>query len=199
MVTMESALTTTVDLAARRERAAGIAAEEFDGIVRAHQRRVFHVLFSLVRDQDLADNLTQDCFLRAYQNRAKFRGEGNVEGWLIRIAVNLARDHARNRRLAFWRSIVEQRGRSDVDAAEVDVSDQGPSPERALLAKEELTAVESALKGLAAQQRTAFSLRFFAEMTLEEIADAMQLQVGTVKAHLFRALSAIRRKLKERK
>jgi RNA polymerase sigma-70 factor (ECF subfamily) len=199
MVIMESALTTTVDLAARRERAAGIAAEEFDGIVRAHQRRVFHVLFSLVRDQEVADNLTQDCFFRAYQSRAKFRGEASVETWLIRIAVNLARDHARNRRLAFWRSIVERPGRSAADTAEVDVPNKGPSPERALLAKEQLAAVESALKSLPAQQRTAFSLRFFGEMTLEEVADAMQLQVGTVKAHLFRALSAVRSKLKEQK
>ena len=105
---MESALTTTMDMAASRGRTEGIAAEEFDHIVRSHQRRVFRVLFSLVRDRDLADNLTQDCFLRAYQKRATFRGEASVETWLIRIAVNLARDHARNRRLAFWRNILQR-------------------------------------------------------------------------------------------
>ena len=194
---MESALTTAVDLAASRERTTGIAAEEFDAIVRCHQRRVFRVVFSLVRDQDLADNLTQDCFLRAYRNRSKFRGEASVETWLIRIAVNLVRDHARNRRLAFWRNILQRPSRPEAEAAEMKVSDPGPTPERLLLAREQLAAVETALKSIPAQQRAAFSLRFFEEMSLEEIADAMELQVGTVKAHLFRAVAALRKKLKE--
>lgn len=196
---MESALTTAVDLAAGRERTAGIAAEAFDAIVRSHQRRIFRVLYALLRDRDLADNLTQDCFLRAYQNRAKFRGEGSVETWLIRIAVNLARDHVRNRRLTFWRNILQRPAAPPTDVAELEVSDPAPSAERALLAREQLAALESVMRDLPAQQRIAFSLRFFEEMTLEEIADAMQLQVGTVKAHLFRALSCVRGKLKEQK
>lgn len=196
---MESALTTTVDMAARRERTTGITAEDFDAIVHSHQRRVFRVLFSLVRDQDLADNLTQDCFLRAYQNRATFRGEASVETWLIRIAVNLARDHARNRRLAFWRNILHRPSHPEPEPAEIEVSDPCPSAERAVLAREQLAAVESALAKIPTQQRTAFSLRFFDEMTLADIAEAMQVEVGTVKAHLFRALSAVRKKLKEQK
>ncbi len=196
---MESALTTAVDLGTSRERTAGIAAEEFDAIVRLHQRRVFRVLYSLVRDRDLADNLTQDCFLRAYQNRAKFRGEASVETWLIRIAVNLVRDHARNRRQAFWRNIFQRPSQTETESTEMEISDPGPSAERALLAREQLAAVESALKSIPAQQRTAFSLRFFEEMTLGEVASAMQLEVGTVKAHLFRALGALRNKLKEQK
>ncbi|MGA2987704.1 MAG: sigma-70 family RNA polymerase sigma factor [Terriglobia bacterium] len=196
---MESALTTTIDMAASRGRTDGIAAEEFDHIVRSHQRRVFQVLVSLVRDHDLADNLTQDCFLRAFQKRTTFRGEASVETWLIRIAVNLARDHLRNRRLAFWRNILERPPRPEEAAAEIDIPDPGPSAERALLAREQLAAVESALEKSSPQQRLAFSLRFFEEMTLEEIAGTMQLEVGTVKTHLFRAVSAVRNKLKEKK
>jgi RNA polymerase sigma-70 factor (ECF subfamily) len=196
---MERALTTTMDMAASRGRTEGIAAEEFDHLVRAYQRRVFRLLFSLVRDRDLADNLTQDCFLRAYQKRATFRGEASVETWLLRIAVNLARDDARNRRLAFWRNILQRTSSPEEEAAEIDFPDPGASPERALLAREQLAAAESALERISPQQRLAFSLRFFEEMTLEEIAAAMQLEVGTVKAHLFRAVSAVRNKLKEQK
>ena len=73
------------------------------------------------------------------------------------------------------------------EAAEIDFPDPGPSAERALLAREQLAAVESVLEKISPQQRLAFSLRFFEEMTLEEIAEAMQVEVGTVKAHLFRA------------
>jgi RNA polymerase sigma-70 factor (ECF subfamily) len=188
-----------MDMAASRGRTEGIAAEEFDLIVRSFQRRIFRVLFSLVRDPDIADNLTQDCFLRAYQKRATFRGEASLETWLIRIAVNLARDHARNRRLAFWRNILQRPSAPDMEAEESEVPDPGPSVERALLAREQLAVVESALENISAQQRLAFSLRFFEEMTLAEIAAAMEVEVGTAKAHLFRAVSAVRNKLKEQK
>ncbi len=196
---MERALTTAMDMAASRGRTEGIAAEEFDHIVRSHQQRVFRVLFSLVRDRDLADNLTQDCFLRAYQKRTTFRGEASVETWLLRIAVNLARDHARNRRLAFWRNILQRPASPEEEAAEIDFPDTGPSAERALMAREQLAAVEFVLGEISVQQRLAFSLRFFEEMTLEEIAEAMHVEVGTVKAHLFRAVGAVRNKLKEQK
>ena len=196
---MESALTTTMEMAASRGRTKGIAAEEFNHIVRSHQQRVFRVLFSLARDRDAADNLTQECFLRAYQKRATFRGEASVETWLIRIAVNLARDHARNRRLAFWRTLSPWTSSPEAGTEKIDVSDGGPSVERALLAREQLAAVESVLVKISPQQRLAFSLRFFEEMSLEEIAEAMQLEIGTVKAHLSRAVNAVRKKLKEQK
>jgi RNA polymerase sigma-70 factor (ECF subfamily) len=65
------------------------------------------------------------------------------------------------------------------------------------LAREQLAAVGSILEKLSSQQRSVFSLRFFEELSLEEIAEAMGLEVGTVKAHLFRAVSAVRKKLKE--
>ena len=194
---MESALTTTVDLAARRSLAEGIAAEEFDRLVRLHQRRIYRVLLALVRDQDLADTQTQECFLRAFQKRSSFRGEASVETWLIRIAINLARDHARNRRVAFWRNLFHPAQQTEAEAAALQASDPSPSPERAILAREQLATVGSILERLSPQQRSVFSLRFFEEMTLEEIAEAMELEVGTVKAHLFRAVRAVRKRLKE--
>ena len=196
---MESALTTTIEMATRPGRAQGIAAAEFDQIVRSHQQRVFGVLFSLVRDRDLADNLTQDCFLRAYAKRSTFRGEASVETWLIRIAVNLARDHARNRRLAFWRNILPRGPGTVEEAPPIEPPDPRPSPERALLVREQLATVKSILERISPQQRTAFSLRFFEEMTLEEIAGVMGLEIGTVKAHLFRAVNAVRNTRKEQK
>jgi len=195
---MESALTTIADLAASPVRAEGIAAQEFDQIVRLHQRRIYRVLWTLVRDHELADNLTQDCFLRAYQRRNSFRGDASVETWLIRIAVNLARDHARNRRVQCWFSLFHRATEASGEASAVEVPDQSPSPERVLLAREQVAAVGSILEKLSPQQQTAFSLRFFEDMSLEEIAQAMELEVGTVKAHLFRAASAVRKALKER-
>src|SRR5882672_10230408 len=99
------ALTTALD-ATRIDTVKGIAMEAFDDLVRQHQRRVYRVLFLLLRDPDAADTLTQECFLRAYQKRDGFRGESSADTWLLRIAVNLARDHLRNRRAGFWRRLI---------------------------------------------------------------------------------------------
>ena len=74
--------------------------------MRQHQRRVYRVIYLLVRDADTADTLTQECFLRAYQKRASFRGECRIETWILRIAVNLVRDHGKNRRASFWKRLV---------------------------------------------------------------------------------------------
>src|SRR5690242_2836350 len=105
MMSVETALTTTVT-SPSGERAAGIAAEMFDEIIRLHQRRVYRVIYLLLRDADAADTLTQECFLRAYKNRRSFRGDCRVETWLLRIAVNLVRDQGKSRRVAFWKKLI---------------------------------------------------------------------------------------------
>ena len=102
---MDTVLTTALSSSAT-EKAEVISADRFDEIMRQHQRRVYRVIFLLVRDADTADTLTQECFLRAYQKRASFRGECRIETWILRIAVNLVRDHGRSRRTSFWKRLV---------------------------------------------------------------------------------------------
>jgi RNA polymerase sigma-70 factor, ECF subfamily len=171
------------------------SATDFDEIVRRHQRRVYRFLFMLLRDPDEADNLTQECFLRAYQGLGGFRGESSVETWLLHIAANLARDHARNRKTSFWKRLL---GLGDEDAARVAsaVACPRPSPEQSLLAREEVRVVWDVANQLSEQQRAVFILRFVEEMELKEIAEILGLQVGSVKSHLFRAIQSIRSQLR---
>ncbi len=195
---MESTLTPAKLLAAQASASAGIAREDFDGIVRAHQRRIYRVLLGIVRDPDTADTLTQECFLRAYQKRASFRSEASVATWLVRIAVRLAIDHGRSRRNRFWRQLFSGAAADESAAgstAAEELPDTGASPERQLVAREQADAVWSAAGELSPQQRAIFVLRFAEEMPLEEIGRAMQLAVGTVKSHLHRAVSAVRKRL----
>lgn len=204
---METILIRSGALAARVKTVEGIAREEFDDLVRLHQRRIYRVLLALLRDPDVAETLTQECFLRAYRSRNRFRGDSSVGTWLARIAVNLAVDYRRSRRNAFWRRLFGPRRSeaaevsppTDETAARVreGVADPAASPERKLVVREELQAVWAAVEGLSPQQRDVFVLRFAEEMTLEEIAQAMVLKVGTVKAHLARAVGAVRKRLKE--
>lgn len=186
---MENALTTALGTAAQH-----ITAEEFDSIVQRHQRRVYRVLLMLVRDPDEADNLTQECFLRAFQNLQNFRGESSLETWLLRIAANLARDHARSRKASFWKRLLGLDG-DDEDGAAQHVPSGQASPERVLMARDNVRAVWDAANQLSEQQRAVFLLRFVEEMELGEIAAALELQVGSVKTHLFRALQNVRSRL----
>jgi RNA polymerase sigma-70 factor (ECF subfamily) len=188
---METALRSALGAAAQN-----ITAEEFDAIVRRHQRRVHRFLLMLLRDPDEADNLTQECFLRAYQNRSAFRGESSLETWLLRIAANLARDHARNRKAGFWKRLLGLEGDGDEGIAQQVPSDKA-SPEQSLLAREDVRAVWDAANQLSQQQRAVFLLRFVEEMELTEIASALGLQVGSVKTHLFRAVQTVRGKLRD--
>jgi len=188
---METALTSALGAAAQN-----ISAEEFDAIVRRHQRRVHRFLLMLLRDPEEADNLTQECFLRAYQNRSSFRGESSLETWLLRIAANLAKDHARNRRASFWKRLLGLDGDGEEGVAQQVTSDAA-SPEDMVLAREDVRAVWEVANQLPQQQRAVFLLRFVEEMELNEIASALGLQVGSVKTHLFRAVQSVRTKLRD--
>jgi RNA polymerase sigma-70 factor (ECF subfamily) len=169
------------------------AAEEFSAVVARHRPQIFRFLLSSTRDVDLAETLTQDCFLKAHRNWSSFRGESSVLTWLMRIAINLQKDHWRNRRMQFWR-------RTQNNAVALDeASEWLPSGERTveqqLLAKERVGQVSKAVEGLSERQRTVFLLRYVEEAELSEIARATGLSEGTVKAHLSRAVARVRAEL----
>lgn len=179
-------------LAAQSEdRSTAFSAADFDEIVCRHQRKVYRVLLLMLKDPEDADNLTQECFLRAYTTMNAFRGECSLQTWLLRIAVNLARDHARNRRAGFWKRLLRLDHETSPETA-LDPPSPHPSPERGMLAREELDAVWRAVERLSVRQREVFVLRFVEEMELKEIADVLGLRTGTVKTQLFRAVARVR-------
>lgn len=173
-----------------------ITLAEFDEVVHRHQRRVYRVLYVLLRDRDEADSLTQECFLRAYQNLDRFRGESSLQTWLLRIAVNLAKDHARSRKVSFWKQLLGM-GDKNGEPEHFDLPAPGPTPEQAMLARAEVQAMWKAVAALSLQQQTVFTLRFVEELELSEIAGVLNVQVGTVKTQLFRAVHAVRSTLRE--
>ena len=170
--------------------AAEIAAQEFTRVVERHRPQIFRFLLASTRDVDLAETLTQECFMKAHRNWGSFRGESTAMTWLMRIAINLQKDHWRNRRMQFWR---QTRVNSvDLDEASEWLPSGERSAEQKLLAKEQVKRVWESVKGLSERQRTVFLLRFVEEQELSEIALATGLSEGTVKAHLSRALGRVR-------
>ncbi len=170
------------------------AALEFSNVVVAHRAQIFRFLLASTRDADLAETLTQECFLKAHRNWDGFRGESSAMTWLMRIAINLEKDHWRNRRLAFWRHA--RTNSVDLD----DASDWLPSGERSveqqLIAREKVSQVWEVVKKLSGRQRTVFLLRYVEDLELSDIARSTGLSEGTVKAHLSRALSKVRAELR---
>ena len=169
------------------------AAEEFAAVVARHRPQIFRFLLASTRDLDLAETLTQECFLKAHRNWSGFRGESSALTWLMRIAINLEKDHWRNRRLQFWR--LTRINAVDADEASEWLPSGQSSPEEQLLAREQVKRLWEAVEGLSDRQRTVFLLRYVEEMEIAEIGSATGLSEGTVKAHLSRALGRVRGEL----
>lgn len=164
--------------------------DDLETLVRLHRGRVFRFLMLSVRDAETADILTQDCFLKVHRSRDAFRGECSVETWLMRVAVNLLRDHMRSRKLQFWRRALA----TSLDVAEIAerIAGSEPTPEEALIAKERVMRVWAAADKLPARQREVFLLRFLEDKDVAEIAAITGTAEKTVKSHLYRAAIAVR-------
>lgn len=166
---------------------------DFDHIVQGHYRRIFRFLLASSRDLDLAETLTQECFLSAYRAWPKFRGDASVSTWLTSIAINLQRSHWRSRRLRFWHQI--QTNSVDVDEVRDWLPDKDVSPESRVLLNEQLEAVWRAVGELKEKQRIVFILFVVERMTIPEITEATGLLKGTAKTHLWRAMTNVRNRL----
>jgi RNA polymerase sigma-70 factor, ECF subfamily len=171
--------------------------EDFDSLVRMHRPRIFRFILASLRNRETAENLTQDCFVRAYQARGQFRGASGIATWFMQIAANLVRNHESSSRLKFWRRSLH----SDADVADIGnaIADGQRSPEAAALLQEQVQAIWTAAASLPPRQRTVFLLRFVEDMDLLEIAEVTGMKEGTVKTHLFRALQSVRARLEATK
>lgn len=170
--------------------------EDIDLLVRTYRARILRFVTFSTGDPDLADTITQDCLLKAYNARASFRGDASVQTWLTSIAVNLIRDHQRTRKFKFWRQA--KATALDVNDVASFVACAGSTQEARLIAKEQVARLSEVLEGLSLNQRTVFVMKFTDEMELQEIADALGMPINTVKTHLHRAVKAVRVQLRGR-
>ena len=168
--------------------------QDFDRVVERYWPRVLRYVLAAVHDADTAETLTQDCFWKAYKGRNGFRGESSLHTWLMHIAVNLVRDHTRSRRYQFWKRAAQNA--VDHKTAHNWLPDRSISPEQRASINEQVQAVWKATKDLSERQRTVFVLRFVEDMIPAEIAEATGMTENAVNVHLFRAVRAIRKRLK---
>lgn len=162
-------------------------------LVERHQRKIYRVAFAIVRDAAEADAVTQDAFVQAYTSLSKFEGRAGFETWLTRIAINRSRDSLRRRRFV---SLFTFRDDDEEDNEPMlELVDERPNPERQLISSQLRVAIERAERQLSPQQKVIFRLRHYENLALEDIAEHLGLNAGTVRAHLFRAIQKIRKEL----
>lgn len=166
----------------------------FNLLVQKYQHRVLKLVSRFVNDAAEAEDVAQEAFLKAYRALASFRGDSAFYTWLYRIAINTAKN-----------ALVSSRRRPvefDLDLQDPEQYDrhaklkEADTPEGVLLTEEIRSVVERALEQLPDDLRTAIVLRELEGLSYEEIAEAMDCPVGTVRSRIFRAREAIDKKLK---
>ncbi|GIV14943.1 MAG: RNA polymerase sigma-H factor [Armatimonadota bacterium] len=164
-------------------------ASAFEELYHRYQPYVYNVVNGIVQNADDARDVTQDVFLHVYESLSRFRGGSAFSTWLYRVAVNAAITHVRKERRHPQISLDALREfRADIDA----------EPEQQATRAETQQAVQQMLAQLPEQQRAVLVLRYFQELSLEEIAEVMNCSVAAVKVRLHRARNSFRRLFEKR-
>ncbi|HEY4218854.1 MAG TPA: sigma-70 family RNA polymerase sigma factor [Gemmatimonadaceae bacterium] len=171
----------------------------FRELIRRYERPVFSLIYRMVRDRELAEDLAQDTFIKVLNHIDRYRPEFKLSSWLFKIANNVAIDHLRRRQLDTV-SIDGSPHAQTADAVEAtrfDVVDQQESALDEMEARELGTSIERAISGLRPEYRSCIMLRHVEGRSYEEIAATLDLPLGTVKTYIHRARHELREALED--
>ena len=174
-------------------------AASFGKLVIKYERYVGSLALSVVRNREDAFDVSQEAFLKAWHHIGEFDGKCSFSSWLYRITKNAAYDHLRS---AKRRGTVQlETTDDDGESAQLEIPDESETtrPESAVLKAEEKTILYDAIETLDDEHREILLMRDIEEMTYDEIAETLGLELGTVKSRLFRARKALRDELIKRK
>ena len=160
----------------------------FDLLVLKYQSRIVSIAFKFVKEIHLAEDISQEAFIKAYRSIDSFREESAFYTWLYRITANTAKNYLVSKGRRKESSISEMNISENEDFFELPTND---SPEQILIAQSLKDTIYDALSGLPEDTRTALSLREFEGLNYEEIAEIMNCPVGTVRSRIFRGREAL--------
>jgi RNA polymerase sigma-70 factor (ECF subfamily) len=167
----------------------------YEVLITNFQQPVFNLISRLLNDQADACDVTQEVFLKIFRKIDAFRGDSSLKTWIYRIAVNEAYNYQR----WFSRHRRQEIGLDSDDDGNISyqrtLSDPGRSPYECAADRERHALVEAALANLSPSFRTAVVLRDIEELSYEEIADVLQVALGTVKSRIMRGREALRKEL----
>ena len=175
-------------------------------IIDRHGKTVYNavcrVLSSAGRATDSAEEITEDALVKAWRNLSAFRGDCSLSTWLFRIAVNTAKDALRSEKRHYALSLSvpfdnDGGDGDDIHEWDVPVTSGDTVPEDALERKDTILAVRRAIESLPDDMRAVIVMRDLNEMTYTDIADALGVELGTVKSRLSRARAALKKILED--
>ena len=169
--------------------------DAFRVLVERHSRSIFRLAYRMTGNEQDAEDVVQESLLRAYKQLGKFDHRASFGTWLYRIATNCSLDlvRARKRRGEHVSPASDSNGETEDAVLALPATD--PTPERAALSGEVAHRVTAAMNELSATERTAFVLRHFEGMRIEEVSRVLQCQPGAAKHSVFRAVQKLRRAL----
>ena len=173
----------------------------FRELVRRYERPVFSLVYRMVRDREVAEDLAQDAFIKVLNHIDKYSPEFKFSSWLFKIANNVAIDHLRRKKL----DTVSMDGSphahtaSEIEATQFEVASRQESALDEMEARELGTAIEQAIARLRPEYRSCIMLRHVEGRSYEEIAATLDLPLGTVKTYIHRARHELRRALEHLK
>lgn len=169
------------------ERVRGGDDDAFRQLVERHSRSIYRTAYRITSNSADADDVVQETFLRAYRALHTYDGRASFTTWTHRIAVNCALD------------LIDSRKRRDARIESTDdltaLASQDASPERVVLGAQMQRAIASALKAMSGNERTAFVLRHFEGVPLEEIGQILGIKTNATKNTIFRAVTKLRERL----
>ncbi len=166
----------------------------FEELVERHKQKAYRIAFDFTRDREEAKDLSQEAFLKAFTHIGRFDGRSGFYTWFYRILVNVCLDYRRRAK----RTSAEVFNETVEGQVESSPLISNPvAPDQQAIAGQLSRRVGAALELLPAKQRTAFILKNHQGLSIKEIAETMETAEGTVKAHLHRAVTALRQSLAE--
>jgi RNA polymerase sigma-70 factor, ECF subfamily len=166
-------------------------------LIRRYERPVFSLIFRMVRDRELSEDLSQETFIKVLNHIDRYRPEFKFSSWLFKIANNLAIDHLRRRQI----DTISMSGSPHAESAEAleatsfEIASQQESALEELASREVGTAIEQAIAALRPEYRSCIMLRHVEGRSYEEIAATLDLPLGTVKTYIHRARHELREAL----
>jgi len=160
----------------------------------AYHERLYNYIWQMVREDELAADLTQETFIRAYRSLPELRDARAFQPWLYRIAVNLVRDERKRATLPTVSLEALAEGKED-GSTELEFPDWSSSPEREWVRQERAEAVQRAVASLAPEHREVIALHHLQGLEVRDMARVLKVPEGTVKSRLGRARAILRRKL----
>jgi len=171
-------------------------ADAFQVLVERHSRSVFRLAFRMTGNEQDAEDVVQESMLRAYKQLGRFDERASFGTWLYRIATNCSLDLVRSRkRRSAYQAIGADGDHSEMEDPVMALPSTDPSPERIALSGEVRDRVTAAMNELSATERSAFVLRHFEGMRIEEVSRVLECQPGAAKHSVFRAVQKLRRAL----